>query len=154
VRAIKIVAISILLILVACGITLHVLKERRENALINPGIYPAFRRIEIYALVYVNQKTVNIDEYNRCKAVVDHMRKYPPHVGESAEEYYVFLNRLGFKLPPFKLKNPPTKNQRKKCMMEHVRLGDLQDKVIEGLYDKTVKEIEKIIEETRPEKIE
>lgn len=152
VRAIKIVTISILLLLVACGITLHILKERRENALINPEIYPAIQRIEIYALLYADQKTVNIDEYYRYKAVVSMMENN--YYDETIEEYHVSLNRLGFKLPQFKLKNPPTEAQQKKCMMETDRLVELKLKVLEGQYYQNLKELERIIEQTRPENIE
>jgi hypothetical protein len=121
---------------------------RREAALINPEIYPAFRRVELEATLYVERKLVNIEEYERYKNVVDHMLKYPPHVSESAEEYYKFLTRLGFQLPPFKLEKPASKAQTEKCMKEAERLEQLQEKVLEGQLTKLEREIEQLIKKT------
>ena len=107
----------------ACGITLRVLKERREGALINPKIYPAFKRIELRAFLYVEQNAVNREEYERCKAVVDRWEQMMKHPDSdmSAEEYYKFLTGLGFQLPPFKLKKPATQEEWNRCKLESDR---------------------------------
>jgi len=39
------IGISIFLLLVFCGLILFISKERKANSLINPEIYPAFRKI-------------------------------------------------------------------------------------------------------------
>lgn len=126
---------------------------RREAALINPEIYPAFARIELKAMLYVERKLVDIEEYERCKAVVDQMDQVAKHPdsGMSVEEYYKFLTRLGFHLPPLKLKKPASKAQKEKYMIEAERLMEIQTKIVEGQLRKTIREVEEMI---KTEKIE
>lgn len=148
-RTIKVIGISILILFVSFAFTLWILKERRDNLLINPDIYPAFRKIEIHALIYTNQKLVNIDEYERCRVVLDHMRY--PYSSETDEEYYTYLSRLGFNLPPFKLKESPKEEHKKQCIMEADRLLQLQTKIIENQIKNMEHEIEYMI---KPQKMQ
>jgi len=101
-------------------------------------------------MLYVERNLISIEEYKRCKAVVDQMAPYS--VDMSAEEYYKFLTRLGFQLPPLKLKKPASKAQKEKCMREAERLRQLQIKVLEGQLTKSQKEIEQLIKDTEDKK--
>lgn len=47
--------------------------EAERNSKINPNIYPSFRLQENYSLRYVLLDTVSIDEYNKCKKLVDYL---------------------------------------------------------------------------------
>lgn len=143
-------AIPVFVLLSVGSLVISVWIGMREAELINPEIYPAFAKIELKAMLYVERNLVNIEEYERCKAVVDQMA--PHSVDMSDEEYYKFLTRLGFKLPPLELKNPVSKAQEEKCMVEAERLRKLQIKVLEGQLTKSQKEIEQLIKDTEDKK--
>lgn len=144
-------AIPIFVLLSVGSLVIFVLIGRQEAGLINPEIYPSFARTELQAMLYVEQKFVDREVYERCKAVVDQMKKHPDSY-MSAEEYYKFLTRLGFKLPPLEPKNPVSKAQKEKCMVEAERLRQLQIKVLEGQLTKSQKEIEQLIKDTEEKK--
>jgi len=145
------IGISIFLLLVFCGLILFISKERKANSLINPEIYPAFRKVENHALLYVEQKIVDREEYERCKFLVNRMeedsrKEYNyPDFRVSAEEYYNFLEGLGFELPPFRLQHPPTEEQKKQAMIEQNRLMELQTKIIKEQINKDLRTIEETI---------
>lgn len=138
-------AIPAVVLLVVGSLVISALIDRGEDKLINPEILPAFGRIELNAMIYVEREFVNREEYERCKAVVDH---YPRNVEESVEEYYKFLIGLGFKLPPLKLKKPASEAQWEKCKAEHDRLLNLQTEIVETQIEEAAKEAEKIMNET------
>jgi hypothetical protein len=109
----------------------HIMKERKLNSLVNPAIFPAFRRIENHALAYIGQKMIDKDEYERCKMVIDKMSSIDSSRDfEPAEEYYEFLKIKGFELPPYRLKTPPTEEQIKRAMEEQDRLWKLRLKFL------------------------
>ena len=148
----KIIIGSLIFLIIVYAI-IHIESERKANSLINPEIYPAFRRIENHALLYVERKLLDRDEYERCKMVVDRMGKdfeisnRNPDYFISAEEYYNFLVSLGFKLPQFRLSAPPTKEQEQQSMMEQKRLLKIQNEIIEKQLKRYFEELE---EEFKP----
>lgn len=144
--------LAFLIIVALCAgiFVVYVWIGRREVSLINPEIYPAFKRIELEAMLYTKRKLVNVEEYKRCKAVVDGMiRRYRDEA--SVEECYKFLSSLGFPLPPLKLKEPASEAQKEKCMIEAKRLFEIQTKILEEQLRETIREAEEMI---KTEKIE
>lgn len=142
-------AIPVFVLLLVGTFVISVWIGRREVALINPEIYPAFARIRLKAMLYVDRKLVNIEEYERCKSVVDQrasLAEYPDS-DMSAEEYYKFLTCLGFQLPPLKLDKPASKAQKAKCMREAEQLAQLQEKVLVDQLTKAERDIERLIKE-------
>lgn len=147
----KVVVGLIVSMVVIYGLTTWIIKERELNSLINPEVYPAFRKIENYCLGYVEQSTVNKQIYEQCKTLVAWMEEdskksneYPDY-SVSVEEYYNFLTGIGFNLPPFRLKEPPTDVQKNQAMMEQKLLMEQQHRIIENQINKGLKEIDAMI---------
>ena len=70
----RIVWISVFVVIVGRGLT-YLMFAKETNGFNNPQIFPAFRKIENHALLYVEQETVDREEYERCKTVVKEMEK-------------------------------------------------------------------------------
>lgn len=143
----KVIISGIAVISICCAI-FYFGEQRRANSLINPDIHPAFKRIENYALVYVEQQIVDRLEYERCKEVVKHLGQqwdgwstYPNYEEESAEDYYEYLSGLRFTLPPFRLSSPPTQEQYDKAMREKDELTTLQLVIIMKQLDDLDQEV-------------
>ena len=147
----------IIFLIVGFGLIKRIIKEREAHSLINPEIYPTFRRIENYCLLLTEQTIVNKQEYERCKTLVNWMEKdskmtnkYPDY-SVSAEEYYKFSKGLGFNLPPIRFKIPPTDVQKKQAMTEQERLMEQQRRIIEAQINKNLKDVDAIIKSLEKE---
>ncbi len=143
----RIVWISVFVVIVGGGLT-YLMFAKNPIGFNNPEIFPAFRKIENYALLYVEQETVDREEYERCKAVVSRMEEDAKMLNENpdyfplAEEYYNFLISLGFKLPPFKLDKPSAKEEREQSMREQEQLLEQQNNIYEQTMNKYLREID------------
>jgi hypothetical protein len=135
---VKRIIVAILIFALILLSAYYIRHARYENSLVNPEVFPAFVRIENHALLYIDRKIVDREEYGRCKSVVDNMDSEM-----SAEEYYEFLLLYGFDLPPYKLSNPPTDEQKQQAMQYTNSLRDEQAKIIQMRIDNLLTEIQK-----------
>jgi len=104
------------------------------NKRINPLVYPAFLKVEIYAYEYVMRNEVNRNEYDRCKEVIvalEEMAKKEmkyEFYSISAQEWYAYLQSLGIDLPSLYLDRRPTEDEiRSAGIMQR----DLESKLAE-----------------------
>lgn len=148
-KAIKIFVIIFFISIVLLYVTIKLsgLYQRRQVRLINPDITIAFEIILIKAMLLEEQGLIDKEKYKRYKAVVEN-KSYPLDSLELPKEHYKFLTKLGFKLPPYKLKQPVTQSYEIKFREDYFRLVDARTMFVEGLTDVEEKEIERIIEET------
>lgn len=127
-----------------------IIKEREKNERINPAIYPAFRKVELAAMMYLDLQIVDKDKYHIFEEV---LRLYK-EAGDSSirtgygtpnDEYYIALQRLGFDLPPLYLDRKPTKEETEKAFKEQKAIRESQTDYIEKSKDKLLKEINGIL---------
>ena len=108
---------------------IKICEERELNNRINPAIYPAFVETENNCLKNTEQKIVVSDEYKRCKQLVNLLESQNVQ-SASAEEWYKYLTRLGFTLPPFRLEKPANKEEYNRAMQEQKQLIDVQTQIL------------------------
>ena len=104
----------------------------------NPEIYPAFRRIENHALLYVKtEKDPRPQEYIRCKRVVDdiiRIRTGKEDYLPTDTQYYGFMRSLGFELPSFSPEGPMRIGDHVRARKEERALLAEQDRILEAHY--------------------
>ena len=87
-------------------IAFYIIPLIRKTSRINPDIFPIFRQIENYCTNYIFLDTVNPQEYERCKKVINLKKQAINSYGDYlADDYYKNLKRLNFDLPPLFIKN-------------------------------------------------
>lgn len=91
--------------IIFCGtiVVLYVMPLTRKPSKINSEIFKAFRKIETYCWDYIKEDNVILNEYERCKKVIECQKQAMLGSQDGsylAVDYYRDLERLGFKLPP------------------------------------------------------
>jgi hypothetical protein len=114
--------------------------SRAEN--INPDIFPAFRRVEIYAMLYVERPNVNLKEYQRCQNILKAMDQADKAMFSPAKKYYHKLRSLGVSLPPLTLSQPATDARHRAARAENERLRQQQADITERLLLREMRDFE------------
>ena len=94
-----IIVLTVGILLLGATVALYMMPIFSKKPKVNPDIFPIFRKIEKHCFNYIQQDSVDPQEYERCKKVVDLHRQASNSEFYYAEEYYKNLERLGFKMP-------------------------------------------------------
>jgi hypothetical protein len=111
--------------------------EHLKRRLVNPAIEPAFVRIDNYSLRYLKTEAPNREEFVRCSRVVKeffNLRRNRDIYSPNRSEYYGFLLSLHFKLPPYLLSEPATREEAREAKRRTKSLLQEQDEILIELY--------------------
>jgi len=112
--------------------------EHLKRRLVNPAIEPAFVRIQNHSLRYLKSEKPNREEFVRCSRVVKeffHLRRNRDTYSPSPPEYFGFLVSLHFKVPPYLLHEPASREEVREAKRLTKALLKEQDEILIELYD-------------------
>ncbi|MCK5211540.1 hypothetical protein KAJ89_02455 [Candidatus Parcubacteria bacterium] len=147
-KLIILVVISICIV----GVIFYARYERRQSSLVNPQIYPAFRKIENNCYEYIELEKVEPLKYDACKKVTNWLYHNRNSDFVSSEKGYNFLSSLGFELPPYKLSRPYTENENKKAMDEQDELLKIRNQILEKQTEEFLNEAKEQLDDFKNNK--